>query len=268
MKGQTEAAATTMSARGYAKSRRARGLPGGTLRAIQEAIASGRIPVGPDGTIDPAAADEAWARNTDGARRPHTWNGHGGNGNAARSLVEAKVSESRERARALRMDNDRRAGGLVAVAAVERMLGRIISDAKNRLLGVPSRLKGRRPELSAEDLLAVDAEIRAALDELADRAEGGHHGLTAPRDRDRGADALGPARPNGAGPSRGGATSAPPSHPSSDGARGGAHPAGAGARRCDAGPDGGGSRAASGGAGDVGRAQPEGAAVIVRNRPA
>jgi len=48
----------------YAAHRRAHGLPGGTLRAVQAAITNGRIIVGADGKLDPAEADRNWRENT------------------------------------------------------------------------------------------------------------------------------------------------------------------------------------------------------------
>lgn len=53
-----------ISQRAYARSRDVRGLPGGTLRAVQKAIAAGRIRL-VDGKIDPETADLQWDRNTD-----------------------------------------------------------------------------------------------------------------------------------------------------------------------------------------------------------
>src|SRR5262245_1790820 len=47
-----------LSIRGYARHRRV------THQAVRKAIAAGRIVVGPDGTIDPAVADEAWQERT------------------------------------------------------------------------------------------------------------------------------------------------------------------------------------------------------------
>ena len=48
----------------YAAQRRAVGLPGGTLRSVQHAIADGRITPGPDGKLDPAESDRNWHDNT------------------------------------------------------------------------------------------------------------------------------------------------------------------------------------------------------------
>src|SRR5947207_2379630 len=77
----------------YAAHRKARGLPGGTLRSVQHAIADGRITIGPDGKLDPAEADRKWRNNTmpdrggtrPGAGRPRRKKGkaEGGDGRGA-----------------------------------------------------------------------------------------------------------------------------------------------------------------------------------------
>lgn len=54
-----------LSRRGYAAHRKNRGLSGGTEAAVRKAIASGRIDVLSDDTIDPARADAQWAAATD-----------------------------------------------------------------------------------------------------------------------------------------------------------------------------------------------------------
>ncbi len=49
----------------YAKSRKARGLPGGSRKAVHVAVSEGRISAfGPDKLIDPILADSQWERNT------------------------------------------------------------------------------------------------------------------------------------------------------------------------------------------------------------
>ncbi len=55
-----------MGLREYARHRKAGGLKGGTLGAVQKAIASGRIQA-VDGKVDAAAADAAWAASTNAA---------------------------------------------------------------------------------------------------------------------------------------------------------------------------------------------------------
>lgn len=58
-----------LSQRKYAAHRRALGLPGGTIRAVQKALLGGRIHALPNGKIDPVQADAEWAANTDATRR-------------------------------------------------------------------------------------------------------------------------------------------------------------------------------------------------------
>ena len=53
-----------MSKREYARSRKARGLPGGTLAAVQKALASSRIEETADGKISSAEADRTWRQRT------------------------------------------------------------------------------------------------------------------------------------------------------------------------------------------------------------
>jgi hypothetical protein len=56
--------AAALSRRGYAKHRKARGLPGATDRAVRRALRTGRIALEADGTIDPARADRQWRAST------------------------------------------------------------------------------------------------------------------------------------------------------------------------------------------------------------
>lgn len=59
--------ASEMGYREYAAHRKAKGLRGGSLRAVQKAIESGRIVLTAAGKIDPADADLRWAATTDQA---------------------------------------------------------------------------------------------------------------------------------------------------------------------------------------------------------
>ena len=53
-----------ISIRAYARSRRARGLSGGSDAAVRKALRMCRITANPDGTIDPHRADLEWATRT------------------------------------------------------------------------------------------------------------------------------------------------------------------------------------------------------------
>ena len=70
-------------------------------------------------------------------------------------------------ARRLELRAGREAGELVERRVVELSWSRHIVEARNKLLSIPSRLKQRRPDLSREDLAALDGLIRECLDELA-----------------------------------------------------------------------------------------------------
>ncbi len=59
-----------MSQRGYARHRDKLGLRGRTLRAVQRALATGRIGARDDGKIESWQADAAWLRNTSTIRAP------------------------------------------------------------------------------------------------------------------------------------------------------------------------------------------------------
>lgn len=54
----------TLSQRAYARHRRSKGLNGGTLQAVQQALAAGRIKAEPGGRIDSREADRSWAATT------------------------------------------------------------------------------------------------------------------------------------------------------------------------------------------------------------
>lgn len=81
-----------------------------------------------------------------------------------RALLDQKRREEIE----LRLQVKR--GEVISTAAVKADWSRHIITAKNKLLGVPTRLKGRRPDVLRADVEAVDALIREALEELADGA--------------------------------------------------------------------------------------------------
>ncbi len=153
---------------GYARHRRAKRLPGGSIRAVVDAVAAGRIDVGPGQMIlDPAAADAQWEARTDASKRhPARSNGHG-------SLADARRLESIERARGLRLANDLRAGRLVELAPIERRWGQYVVECRNRLLGIPARLKVTFPQLTPDDLAGIDRVIRDCLEELAGRRDYG-----------------------------------------------------------------------------------------------
>lgn len=90
------------------------------------------------------------------------------------TLAEAAAEEKAWRARLAELQYREKTGELVDARAVEMKTVEVFTRCRTKLLGVPSKLKTRLPHLSPADLRAIDAEMRAALEELAtpDRAEG------------------------------------------------------------------------------------------------
>ena len=144
-------------------------------KAVRKAIASGRIPatcVGPSSTgrrqviTDVAAARAAWEANA--AKVPP------GPVDAGReSLAEASRVATLERGRRLRMENDRREGMLVELAAARREAFDSARIIRETLLNLPARIAA---ELAGETdpgrvFQILDDAIREALHATADRLE-------------------------------------------------------------------------------------------------
>lgn len=184
-----------ISQREYARRRRERGLPGGTLRAVQKAIEAERIRL-IDGKIDPEVADIQWDRNTDPDQQKR-----GAGGNLGTSLAEGRepaptlqasaqpavgdqrpsqsgdqVSRIREAARAdaaraelLEYQLQEKQGKLVRAEDVRRAAMEKARVARDALLGIPNRLA---PILAAESDPAkvhgrLAEELRRVCAELA-----------------------------------------------------------------------------------------------------
>jgi len=149
-----------LSLRGFAK------LLGVDEAAVRKGARTGRLTrsLGLDAKGRPHIADVKlarleWAQNaTRSARRT---------GGPLASLAEAQRAQHVERTRGLKLKNDRTAGRLLDAKEVEISWARQITEARTQLLGVPSRLKGKRPGLSVEDVRACDELIREALEEFA-----------------------------------------------------------------------------------------------------
>jgi hypothetical protein len=162
-----------LSLRGYAQHRKARGLPGGTLKAVQKAIGDDRISVvtldGRSRIADPEAADREWAANTDHVRSPGLMGeddglddeGDGG------EFRNAAARERHWKALTAELNYRQRAGELVNAADLQAELAEMFSTVRTRVLGIPSKLKQQLPHLSFADLATIDQEVREALEELA-----------------------------------------------------------------------------------------------------
>lgn len=181
-----------MSIRAYARQR------GVTDGAVRKAIKAGRIPVEPDGTIDPNKADAAWEHNTDPAmqRMP----GHplpntpppplpppspkparpvdtpqpqpGNEPQDPRGVPSYALSRAIKEAFAaklLRIEYEQKMGNLLEASTVTREAFEVASRTRDRLEKIPGQVSAALTAMTdrraIETLLAK--EIRIALEEIA-----------------------------------------------------------------------------------------------------
>jgi phage terminase Nu1 subunit (DNA packaging protein) len=183
-----------VSIRAYARHRAEQGLPGTSHKAVQKAVAAGRIRLTADGQVDVEEADRLWAARTDeGHRRnpaqepsrpvppprparaappesppasshlpPEDTSGAGQppdyqESRARREAAEAGLAE-------LELAQEQKK--LLPAADVEARLVKVFADCKNKLRGVPSRARQQDPALTAAQLALLTELIDAALEDL------------------------------------------------------------------------------------------------------
>ena len=168
----------------YAAHRKARGLPGGTLRSVQHAIADGRITPGPDGKLDPAESDRNWHDNTmpdrggtrPGAGRPPRQKAKAAravNGREATTMPELRrqreaVRLRRERLELRRLEQD--TFDRAALKACTFKLWRSVRDRLDAAVGRESPLPAAR--LGVEEgrmYRELRAFVRGVEQEISDR---------------------------------------------------------------------------------------------------
>lgn len=181
-------------------------LRGVTHRAVQKAVAEGRIPAHHGGKICAAEADAAWERNTDPtkpkgtatarlAARPPRQPGQGSAttpaeaGHAAgaaaaaggdgldtdlsgSTLAEARTVSERFKALTARLEYEQKLGRLVDAEQVAREWERIIGVSRTKVLALPSKIRTRLPKLDAEDVATIEQLVRETLEELAEGDSG------------------------------------------------------------------------------------------------
>lgn len=167
----------------YARHRKERGLPGGTLNAVQVARNSGRL----DGALTPdrkaiadvELADRLWSANTLANRRPQTGRtapGDDGEGTSDAPMPEGipPLAESRARKEAAQAELAERQlardrGEYLEVAVVRRDMIKESAIIRSRLLAIPSKLAGYLSREEHRRLAPIVKNlIRDSLDELAD----------------------------------------------------------------------------------------------------
>ena len=148
-------------------------------RAVQFALADGRISKGADGKIDRAAADLAWSRNTDTSKPAATLppGAKSSSQPSQSSPIEAVEGASYADNRAVReyhlariakTEADEAEGAVVDVEDVKAVWSKVANEVKTRVLAIGSKAKGRIPHLSAEEVLIIDDLVRDALQGVAE----------------------------------------------------------------------------------------------------
>jgi hypothetical protein len=175
-----------LSIRAYARRR------GVSHVAVLRAIKQGRVPLEPDGTIDPAKADASWARSTDPGRtkpkpsaeklRPvgeaalgsvrETLKEQGLPAGGNVTFVQARTAHEIAKAHLARLRLQRMKGELVDRARSTALVFRLAREERDSWLNWPARVAA----LIAADLgveahavqKVVEGHVRAHLAELAD----------------------------------------------------------------------------------------------------
>ena len=173
-----------LSLRGYAKHR------GVSLKAVQKALASGRITKRDDGLIDPDVSDANWAHNTGPRPQPSQKPASASPHHNVQHHAEVPPRESSDpirletgleysRARAVResylarltkIDFEERTGKLVSRDQIEVAAFNKFRQFRDRMLNIPDRLAAEAAAESdasrVHELITI--EIRKALLEFSD----------------------------------------------------------------------------------------------------
>jgi hypothetical protein len=177
-----------LSLRAYARSRRARGLRGGTLKTIQRAVRAGRLTLEANGRINPTKADACWETtiSPDAQVRRASQTLANGAGEEAqgdvRRFLRARADREESSAELKSLELGEKRQELLAAAEVQAGVNNMLFALRNALLQIPDRLREPLRSLVDADLAwrichVVLKEIRGSLIALAKapllgRAEG------------------------------------------------------------------------------------------------
>jgi hypothetical protein len=155
-----------LSLRAYARHRAV------ALAAVQKAIASGRISLQADGTIDPELADRQWENNTrlgaPSILKP-TQNSNNRSGHEPPQYAEARAERERYMAMLTRLKYLERAGELVSVREVQDEVFKAFRELRDRLSVIPDRIAALLASEGDPEKVhrILTAEIESALHEFA-----------------------------------------------------------------------------------------------------
>ncbi len=114
--------------------------------------------------IDPDVGEVEWREN---AARQSPSDGDSPSLRASRARRENALAHLAE------IELAEREGKLVDAQAIQSKIVTVFTNCRNRLLGIPSKLKQRRPEMTLEQIRIVDDCIRETLEELAEGEKNG-----------------------------------------------------------------------------------------------
>ena len=143
------------------------------MRAVQKAIIAKRIAKLADGSIDFAASDMAWDRNSDRRKQPHVRRPAAAAQAGAEPLAEtddgdfgeAQRQREWERVKRERLARRKSEGELLEASEVEKTWGTILSRIKSTLLLLPDEVAVKVASISDVRVCrsTVDREVRDAL---------------------------------------------------------------------------------------------------------
>lgn len=163
----------TISLRAYARHRKERSLPGGTLGAVQAARDDGRLApaLTADGKITSAeAADAAWAAATHADMVPGSGPTAPAAAHGPSPLAEHRARHAAASATIAELELAEKKGQLVRVEDVEAKWADIVTLLRTKLLGLAARARVRDPSLTKKQVAMLDVLVREALTEIADGA--------------------------------------------------------------------------------------------------
>lgn len=151
--------------------------------AVHKAIADGRLvncllrdPRYKKPRLDPVVAAQEWERNTDHSKRhsgadirvaPPAPAPHSKNIDGSQVSPTAKQVMDGYKARLLKLEYDKKAGLLVDAAAIEGEWFKIITEAKTKIMALPSKAKAALPQLKPAEVATIDRLVREILMDLA-----------------------------------------------------------------------------------------------------
>jgi len=169
-----------LSQRKYAEYRRERGLPGGTDKAVYDALTQGRIQRNSDGKIDPEQADKDWLERTNVNKSRQKRETDAGSADEPRhssagstdgtSYFEAQRQREWIRVEKEKLELDLRREQVVELAPINAWGAGMILKAREELLRIAPELRDRLAQetdpIACEKLVA--ARVNAALSVLAE----------------------------------------------------------------------------------------------------